>query len=129
MLKKNIYVIAAAVAISTACATHVSMSDEQVVQAKAQERLEALLAQDFEKAYGYASPAYRQSISLNRHKTKVLGAAMWTKGEVLSVICEPEYCDVITKIHYRSPHAAVELPTELKNRWIKIDKKWWIYHK
>lgn len=129
MLKKNIYVIAAAVALNTACATQMNMSDEQIVQKRAQGRLDALLSKDFEKAYSYASPAYRKSVSLNRHKAKVLGAAMWTKGEVLSVLCEVEYCDVTTKIHYRSPQVRTELPTEMKNRWIKIDGKWWIYHK
>lgn len=129
MLKKNLCLITAAIIFSTACATQMNMSDEQVVKQKAQERLEALLANNYEKAYGYASPAYRKSVSLNRHKPKVLGAAMWTRGEVLSVSCEPEYCDVTTKIHYRSPQTRMELPTELKNRWIKVDGKWWIYHK
>lgn len=114
---------------SVGCATQMSKSDEDIVRKKAQQRLNALLAQDFEKAYSYASPAYRKSVSLNRHKPKVLGAAMWTRGEILSVTCEPEYCDVISKIHYRSPQIRTELPTELTNRWIKIDGKWWIYHK
>jgi len=111
------------------CATQTPKTDEEIVQQKAQQRLDALLATDFEKAYSYASPAYRNSVSLNRHKPKVLGAGMWTKGEIQSVTCEIDYCDVVSKIHYRSPQIRAELPTEIRNRWIKIDGKWWIYHR
>lgn len=129
MHKTPLFLLTAAITLMVGCVTTSSLSDEEVVRKKAQQRLDALLDKDFEKAYSYASPAYRKSVSLNRHKPKVLGAAMWTKGEILSVECETEYCDVRSKIHYKNPQVRVELPTELKNRWIKIDGKWWIYHR
>lgn len=114
---------------SAGCALQMAKSDEDIVRQKAQQRLDALLAKDFEKAYSFASPAYRKNVSLNRHKPKVLGATMWIKGEIMSVDCKSDYCDVRSKILYRSPQVRMDLPTEIENRWIKIDGQWWIYHK
>ncbi len=111
------------------CSTQSSMSDEEIVRKRAQERLNALVAQDYEKAYSYASPGYRAGVSAGAHFPKFAGAGSWTKGIVKEVTCAGDVCDVKTSISYTLLRLNLTNTRPMSQRWIKVDGKWWIYHK
>lgn len=112
----------------SSCAT-VPATPEDAVAIRAQQRLDALIAGDFAKAYSYATPAYRQSVALAAHKPRFAGANMWTKAVVGSVSCEVDVCDVSTLISYTLPQIKFKNTRPMKERWIRVDGQWWIYHK
>lgn len=111
-----------------ACAT-VTLTPEETVQKRAQERLDALVDGDFAAAYSYATPAYRKGVSLAAHKPKFAGAASWTNAVVNEVVCELDVCDVKTSISYNIPRLKVKNTRPMNERWIRVDGEWWIYHK
>lgn len=115
------------VILLSSCAT-VPATPEDAVAIRAQQRLDALIAGDFAKAYSYATPAYRKSISLGRHQAKVAGSGMWTSGTVKSVTCKTNVCDVTVLVGYEMVKLDLKNTRPMEQRWIKSDGQWWIYH-
>lgn len=111
------------------CAMHETLPDNEIVRNLAQQRLNVLIAQDYKKAYSFSSPAYRASVPEESHHPKVAGAANWTKGVVDTVECDENACDVHTLISYELPQYGIKNTRSIKQRWIKIKGKWWIYHR
>ncbi|MDO3385238.1 hypothetical protein QWI17_05225 [Gilvimarinus sp. SDUM040013] len=131
-MQKNIGVVSLlfATLIVAGCAGQFkSSTPEETVGRLAQERLDALLAKDLEKAYEFTSPAYRSSVSLARYKPHVAGAAGWKSGKIDSVSCEEQLCDVRYIVTYRTAFIKTDLTTQINERWINIDGNWWLYQK
>lgn len=111
------------------CAMFEAKPPEEVVAAKSQARLDALVAGDFAKAYSFASPTYRKSIPLGSHQKKFAGATAWTDAKVDQVECDVDVCEVRTLVTYRMAQFDVTSTRPFFEKWINIDGKWWIYHK
>jgi hypothetical protein len=128
MSKSSLVVLGFIVMSVIGCAT-TSLDSDEAVAKRAQERLDALVAGDFAKAYSYATPAYRKTTSLLRHKPKIAGAGMWTEGTVKRVQCEGSVCDVTVLVSYEMVNLDLKNTRPMEQRWIKSGNQWWIYHK
>ena len=116
--------------VLSACASLDPMSPEEIVAARAQQRFDALMVDDYEAAYQFASPAYRTTESVSRYSSRWGGAGMWLSATVQSTSCpgvQPiKRCKVSAEIVYRPPrHEA--LSTALIEDWLLIDGNWYLY--
>ncbi|MCB1915074.1 MAG: hypothetical protein KDG52_05090 [Rhodocyclaceae bacterium] len=102
---------------------------EERVGERARTRWEALVAQDWEKAYSFASPAYRSAIDLNGFKSRHSGGAVvWQGVKGVSSECGDEICDVQVEVAFEP---AVQkgfkgLSTTVNEKWLLEDGQWWI---
>jgi hypothetical protein len=95
----------------------------QVVRERAQQRWDAIVAGDLEKAYGFLSPASRQVNSLAVYSTTVK-VGFWKKVEVESVACpEADVCEAALHVQYVHRGSVVETPS--RETWTRIDGQWW----
>jgi len=108
-----------------ACAT-VPKTPEEAVAVRAQAYLDALLAQDIDKAYQFTSPGYRELNSLARYRLRIAGIGAWTADEVGEISCQEDVCDVELMVTYRLVRQRMENTRPLNHRWIKSDGNWWI---
>jgi len=98
---------------------------------RAQARWDALLAQDFEKAYSYLSPGYRSSVSSRDFEIGfLLRRVGYTSAEYIDSECQNDACDVSMKIGYMiiAPLRGVNVwnsKTTIEEKWIRIDNQWW----
>lgn len=131
MGKRFFYAVAVLFCVAaTGCATQSSkLTPEERVAALSQKRLDALLAGDLKKAYGFLSPAYRSGVTFSRYSAFVAGVGTWKEAEVKSVNCEEQLCKVAVGLTYKSPMVKEVLTTTLNERWLNIDGKWWYYQK
>ncbi len=93
---------------------------------RAQERWDALLARDMEKAYGFISPAGRISMSLEVYRGRV-NPQYWRKIKVKEVSCKPDVCEVVMDLDYS--FEGIALKTLVNETWIFDSGKWWIVYK
>lgn len=101
-------------------------SREEVVRERAQQRWDALVSGDLEKAYGFLSPATRQVISLASYSSSIR-AGFWKKATVERVECrEADLCDVHLTVEY-SRGASVATP--LRESWSHGGGQWWYVQK
>lgn len=91
--------------------------------------MDALVKNDFEKAWSFTSPAYRASRTVSMYKRGVAGALSWTDGKFESASCEDSRCEAKFTIDYSLPKFNIENSRMINNVWIKVDGKWWIYPK
>ena len=132
-MMKMVFPIALIIGLS-GCVGLQLQSDEQVVIKRAEDRMAALQAVNFKKAYSYMTPGYRSMNSLDRFKGQFAGGANITWFEVLAPDCEPERCIVTVTRKYKMPISARgevgrvrEFENNTRQVWIKTDGKWWYY--
>lgn len=122
--------LAVTAALITACAAG-QPTQVQNVEQRAQQRWDALLAGDFEKAYGFYSPGYRSSHSRVDFELAIRSHRVaWTAAKVQESQCDGDACTVMTKIGYRvgSPVPGVpkwESERRMEERWIRTQGQWW----
>lgn len=104
---------------------------EDQVSRKAKERWQALIEQDFTKAYGYLSPAYRGAVSTEAYKGQFGGLVEWKKAGINSVDCTDQACDVVVRLDYRYVRAGAEYEASriLDEKWIEVEGEWWYFQK
>jgi hypothetical protein len=103
---------------------------EQIVAERAQARWDALLAGDFETAYSFAAPSYRDVVDAVRFQQGLGGHASWLGAKVREVTCREDVCDAMVRLKYRSPlPPRMEFETDDIERWLSEDGEWWIFLK
>lgn len=84
----------------SACAA-APKSPEEAVEARATERLAAMLAEDYATDYGFLSPGYRSGVSLAQHQRDMaLRKVRWTDASVARSECSGDVCKVRISIKY-----------------------------
>lgn len=123
---------AAASAALAGCAAFAPKSPEDLVRERAQERWDALIAGDFEKAYGFLSPASRGVVSLPQFRASIGAAVSWKSAKVHSVVCEqPDRCKVTMLVKYAPmlPRPRVgTIETSVDETWLLDQGQWWRPH-
>lgn len=113
-----------------ACATLGSVPQEQVRQ-RANERWQALVASDFDRAYTYNTPGYRAVVSTDVYRSRVGAAVKWLGAEAVTVECpEPAKCNATVRIDYRplqGGRAGDKYSTHIDETWLLEDGQWWIF--
>lgn len=99
---------------------------------RALERWQALIQGDFEKAYSYLSPGYREVTSFAIYRSHIGGAVRWKDATLETVSCADTVCDVTITIDYQytaPPVGKYEGEKLLQEKWVRVDDKWWFLPK
>jgi len=104
---------------------------EEIVAERAQARWDALISREFETAWDYYTPGFREHTDSRDYDVEMRGrAVVWTDAEVVSAECEEDRCEVSVQVAYRIPHAPAQLSgmessRRINETWIGIDRQWW----
>lgn len=116
----------------TACATTGGGGGGNVVD-RAEARWDALLAGDFETAYGYYSPGFRSSHSVADFElSQRLRKVQFRGAEYVEQQCEGDACTLKFKVDY---HIASPVPgldewkskATLEEQWVRTQGQWWYF--
>ena len=101
---------------------------QAVVGKRAEERWQALIQRDFDRAYGYFSPASREVIRVSDFSQR-MSQFPYRAVKVDKVECEAELCTVSLTLTYDFPQMKMtNVPTPLQESWL-IDggQAWLVY--
>ena len=127
----NVLIMLGMLTLLTACSD--PRPAAEVVQERAQARWEAMVARDFQTAWEYYTPGYREQMTAAAFEGEMARRPVkWTAAEVFEVDCagdEPR-CEVRVRVEYQV-QAAVPGVGTLRSKsgvteiWLQIDGKWW----
>ena len=121
-----------AASLLAGCAAFGAATPEHAVQERSAERWKALIAGDFNKAYGYMAPSYRAVTSLERYSSSIGGVATWVGAEVIRVECATEKCTARVNIEAKpaaTMHFKANITTGVDETWLLEDGQWWLFQK
>lgn len=104
---------------------------EQIVGARVEARWAALLAGDFEKAYSFMAPSYREAVALERFKAQSGSTVNRQSAELAKISCEAERCEATVRVDYTlplRPRDGVQ-STHVVERWVSEKGGWWLYRR
>lgn len=117
----------------TACAPQsqaTKKDDGALVEQRAVERWNLLIAHQAEKAYDYLTPGYRQTITREKYAEQKNDVAMrWKSAKVAGRKCDGDSCTVtvLVDVQVKMPGVgqaqSTAMPTE--ERWLRIDRNWY----
>ena len=94
-----------------------------VVRERSQQRWDALVAGDVQKAYSFLSPGTREANTLSAYASNVK-FGFWKKALVDRVDCpEADLCIVSLRVDYVHRGSRIESPTT--ESWIRSGGEWW----
>lgn len=108
----------------------VAEKPEELVAKRALERIAAIAEGRLETAYSYYSPGSKQTVSLSSFVARqTKSPAMWKSGNVMSVVCEPEVCEVNLELTYIyvgsiTQMAGQEQQSKIQEKWVLSDGQW-----
>ena len=102
----------------------------KAVKQRAQERWDALVARDFERAWAYLEPAKRKEIEQKDYKDKFGEAGGLLGVEVLNVKCTTGRCAAFVRLNAQmgAPGFAqgkLNVTTHSEEEWVLQDGQWW----
>ena len=104
---------------------------EQSVEDRILARWEHMIERDFDAAWGYYTPGFRQVNPQEEFSRDMARRPVrWLEAELLGLDCDDELCDVVVSLVYQAAGAPAGLsrmrvPTRTEERWINIDNQWW----
>lgn len=108
-------------------------SAEQTVSARAQQRVDLLVASQFDQAYNYLLPSYRALNTPESYRNTFGGGAKWIKPKVSKVKCETEErCAVTVELGVLvvAPGFGTKpVASTMFETWLKEDGQWWYYQR
>lgn len=125
--KLSIKAVAVLLLLGGCAASESTQSPELQVAARAQERIEALMTRDLERALEYTTPSFRRSITPRAYGGRYAGAANFTGATVQRVECEEETCNVRILISYQLARPRIENTRPFDEVWVLVDGQWYIY--
>jgi len=124
-------ILLAAAALAACSSGGGTRKDGSVVEKRALERWNFLIAHQAEKAYDYLTPGFRQTITREKYAEQKNDVAIrWKAAHVSGHTCDADSCTVTVTIDTQvqmpgiGKPTAASLPTE--EHWIKVDRNW--YH-
>ena len=114
----------------TACATGPGGVGNSIVE-RAQDRWDALLAGDFETAYGFYSPGYRSSRSVFDLAFEIRSRRVqWVSAEYRDHSCDERVCTVNFEVGFKVIKPVRGLPewessSLVDEKWVKTEGQWW----
>ncbi len=128
---KGVIASIAIAALAGCAAVGTPKTPEETVRQLATQRWQALLAGDFEKAYEFAVPSYRQLKTSAYYRTKRLGTPVkWISVEVINAQCEALKCEVRIKLESK-PIVPINIQGNmvggLDETWVFEQGRWWMF--
>lgn len=110
-----------------------SGTPEQQVKARAQQRQDALVKGDLERAYQYFTPAFRTAVTAQSYRASIGKALVMIAGTVESVECETlEKCVAKVKVETKplvNPRFTATITTYADETWLLEGGQWWYFQK
>ena len=105
----------------------VRAAPDQTVKSRAQERWNALVAGQLDKAYEFITPAGRSTLPIALYRSRLSGVS-WRAAKVTGVACEAEVCDVTVTLDIDVlPNLPHQQP--ISEKWILEAGKWWFVYR
>ncbi|QXL83550.1 hypothetical protein [Comamonas sp. NLF-1-9] len=125
-------VIAGALALG-GCASAPPAQPQDIVRARAQERVDLLLARNFDQAYDYLAPSYRALNDRKAYRNRFGTGAAWVEPKVTQVKCdEVDRCVATVELGVlvvAPGFGGKPIQSEMFETWIKEDGQWWFYQR
>lgn len=106
-------------------------TEEETVESRAAARWELVLARDFEAAWEYMTPGFRQTTNRFDYARDMAGRPLrWLSAEVAGKECEEDLCKIKILVGYQAIGAPagmgqMRLSREIEETWIRLDGAWW----
>ena len=114
---------------------------EEIVGQRALAQAQALMAQDYDAALQYVTPAYREGGGADLYAANYSGSTFWTNVELAWVKCDeglaPDRCVariyIYNNIPFASGRAGVsnarggDVPVSWEETWIRLEGQWFQY--
>ncbi len=120
--------------VSGCASLGVSRPAEVVVEQRANQYMNAFLANDFRKAYTFMTPGYRDTHTYEIFASDHIGMVDLVSFEVTAVVCEEDRCDVTIDRKQKalqgvlgSSKKPMVLPMVTRQVWMLVDGKWYRY--
>ena len=123
--------VVAAATLAACSSSGGSRKDEgAVVEARALERWNLLIAHQAEKAYDYLSPGFRQTVTREKYAEQKNDVAVrWKAAPVSGHHCDGDSftVEVMIDTQVQRPGICRTAPTTLpaEERWVKVDRSWY----
>ena len=133
-MKSNLDIAKRAGLVGLVCSLLVLAACEksESIEERASARWDVLLSGDMTSAYGYLSPGYRSSVSLEQYQRSLLTRQVgWDSVEYIESECTEDSCKVRISIDY-SVHGALPGVKEFKGvqkieeSWVSVDGVWYL---
>ena len=112
------------------CSVLPTKSPEEIVIERAQQRIDLLMAGDYQASYEFTTPGYRSTESAGRYGTRWSGVGMWISADVTKVECVAaeavDRCKAVVEVVYRAV-GYDPLTTILTEDWLLIGGQWYLY--
>lgn len=107
-----------------------SQPPELQVRHLATQRWQALLSKDFEQAYSFAVPSYRQIKTLSDYSSQRQATPVkWIAAEILRVDCVEKKCQVTVKLESKPitpfPFKG-NITSGIDETWVLEGQQWWM---
>lgn len=104
--------------------------EAEAVRQRAQERWDALQANDFERAWTYLEPAAREGIKQEDYKNHFGASVEWVDVAARNVKCITARCAVLVRMTTRvavptSAKGTMEITTHFEEEWMQEEGQWW----
>ena len=122
-----------AVLFLAGCAAVPQKPPEEAARARVAAHQQARLENNFQLAYTFTSPGYRETHPYKFYLGK-MGPSIKRRGfEIKSIACQEKVCDVVIDLRYSYAGAAgakmgkdTVMQRDLPEKWILIDGEWWL---
>jgi len=102
----------------------VGMTDEDRIRKRSQERWNAVVENNFDKVFEYATPSYRKTYTKKHFFNQYGGQILRLKTETISIkLVAPDVAKVVTEIFFIS--GDFKGSSFSSDTWKKVDDKWW----
>ncbi len=108
-----------------------SEAPSETIEDRAQARWDLVLARDFEAAWEYLTPGFRQTTNRFDYARDMAGRPLrWLSAEVVGRDCEEDLCKINVLVGYQAVGAPagmgqMRLSREIEETWIRLDGAWW----
>lgn len=102
-------------------------SPEAQASARAEARWKAMIAKDFETAYGFLSPGSRVTLTADGFKGRIKPLD-WRLAKVKSASCEKDACRLQISLTLVDKRLGGEVTTVFEENWLKDSGQWWLVY-
>ncbi|MGK7295440.1 MAG: hypothetical protein ACNS61_06360 [Candidatus Wenzhouxiangella sp. M2_3B_020] len=126
----RMWLAAVAATVLVACGGE-SRPPEEAVPERAQARWDAIVEGDYETAWSYYTPGYRERVSAGEFAADMGGRPFEYQGaEIGPVDCTQERCELRVAVSFEIPAAPNQLSGFQSRQgvdeiWLFIDGQWW----
>lgn len=106
-------------------------SVEDFVRGRAAKRWELLIAGDYDSAYDFHQPSFKQTRTKASYRNLFGKAVQWTNARVAGVSCAGDVCDVDVGVEMRYMLGfanGMQSFQLFKEKWVAEDGGWWYVH-